>query len=59
MEMDATAAAVDASASTAVACPAIDQVAQPYAQSTATTPTVLLRCKKEISAEVWAAESKK
>jgi hypothetical protein len=57
MEMDV--AAVTASASTIVACSAIDQVAQPSAQSTATAPTVLPRGKKEMTAEARAAESKK
>jgi hypothetical protein len=59
MVMDAAAAAVDASASTAIACPAIDQVAHPSTQSTATAPTVLPRGKKEITVEARAAESKK
>jgi hypothetical protein len=58
MEMDA-AAAVDASASTVVACSAIDQVAQPSAQSMATAPTVLPRGKKEMTVEARALESKK
>jgi hypothetical protein len=57
MEMDA--ATVAASASTAVACSAIDQVAQPSAQSTTTAPTVLPRGKKEMAAEARAAELKK
>jgi hypothetical protein len=55
MEMDAAAA----TASTAVACSAVDQVAQPSAQSAATAPTVLPRGKKEMTPEAWAAESKK
>jgi hypothetical protein len=51
--------AAAASASTAVACSAIDQVAQPSAQSAATAPIVLPRGKKEMMPEARAAESKK
>jgi hypothetical protein len=54
MEMDAV-----ASASTALASSTIDQVAQASAQSTAAAPTVLAKGKKEMTAEAWAAESKK
>jgi hypothetical protein len=63
MEVDAATAAVAAAAThpTAVECSAIDQVAQPSVQSTATAPapTVLSRGKKEITPEARAAESKK
>jgi hypothetical protein len=57
MEMDTT--AVAASASTVIACSAIDQVAQPSVQSMATAPMVLPRGKKEMTVEARAEESKK
>jgi hypothetical protein len=60
MKID-TAAAVAAAAAAppiAVECLAVDQVAQPSAQSTATAPMVLPRG-KEITPEAQAAESKK
>jgi hypothetical protein len=63
MEMHAAAADVAAVAThpTAVECSAVDQVAQPFVQSTATAPapTVLSRGKKEMTAEARAVESKK
>jgi hypothetical protein len=61
MEMDATAAVTAATHPTVVECSAVDQVAQPSVQSTATAPapTVLSRGKKEMTPEAWAAESKK
>jgi hypothetical protein len=60
MEMDATdAVAAAATHPTAVECSAVDQVAQPSVQSTATARTVLSRGKKEKTAEARAAESKK
>jgi hypothetical protein len=55
MEMDIAAAC----APTAIECSAIDQVAQPSDQSTATAPTVLRRGKKEMTPEARAGESKK
>jgi hypothetical protein len=63
MEMDAAAAA-DAMAAAAthptdVECSAVDQVAQPSVQSTATAHTFLPRGKREITSEAQAAESKK
>jgi hypothetical protein len=60
MEMD-TADAVAAAAThpTVVECSAVDQVAQPSVQSTATAHTFLPRGKKEITLEARAAESKK
>jgi hypothetical protein len=58
MEMDSAAAATYP---TTVECSAVDQVAQPSAQSTTTAPapTVLSRGKKEMTPEARAAESKK
>jgi hypothetical protein len=59
MEMDDAAVAAATTHPTAVECKAVDQVAQPSVQSTATAPTVLPRGKKEITLEARAAESKK
>jgi hypothetical protein len=60
MEMNAAAAATAAaSISTAVACSAVDQVAQPSAQFAATAPTVHPRGKKKMMSEARAAETNK
>jgi hypothetical protein len=59
MEMVAAAATAVAAPPTAVECSAIDQVAQPSTQSTATASTVLPRGKKEMTPEARAVESKK
>jgi hypothetical protein len=59
MEMDAAAAVIVGAAThpTIVECSAVDQVAQPSVQSTATAPapTVLSRGKKEMTPEARAA----
>jgi hypothetical protein len=60
MEMDAAATIATATTHpTAIECSAVDQVAQPSVQSTATAPTVLPWGKKEMTPEARAEKSKK